>query len=181
MAYLILEDGEEIREDPLFKGYWVTNNGRVFSNRPINGKGALTDKFRELKPKLCSKGRYLCYGPHKRIRMIHRAVAHAFLGDPPFGTEVSHKDGNSHNNRADNLEYVTHAQNERMKYLHGTKGYGDLSPSHKLSQEQVDEIRNRLKNYRRGMLTAIAKEYGLNIATIHQIYKGKTWKQFGSN
>lgn len=176
MADLILKDGEEIKEDPLFVGYWVTNYGRVFSNRPINGKGSLTDKFRELKPKLCSNGRYLCYGPHKRIRMIHRAVAHAFLGDPPEGLEVSHKDGNSHNNRADNLEYVSHSDNERMKLAHGTRGRGELNSYHKLLQHQVDEIRERLKNYKRGMLTAIAKEYGLNVATIHQIHKGKTWK-----
>ncbi|ANV88514.1 NUMOD4 motif-containing HNH endonuclease [Picosynechococcus sp. PCC 7117] len=43
---------------------------------------------------------------------VHRLVAQAFIGDPPDPKAVvHHKDGSRDNNRARNLEYVSHAQN----------------------------------------------------------------------
>lgn len=48
-----------------------------------------------------------------RNSLVHRLVAHAFLGPPPSGDlyEINHLDGNKSNNRVDNLEYVSRAQN----------------------------------------------------------------------
>ena len=43
---------------------------------------------------------------------VHRLVAVAFHGPPPTELhEVNHKDGNRRNNRASNLEWVTHKEN----------------------------------------------------------------------
>lgn len=42
---------------------------------------------------------------------VHVLVAHAFLGPCPPDHEVNHKDGDKANNRWDNLEYLTHAEN----------------------------------------------------------------------
>ena len=172
----LLHEGEVVKPVVGHDGYWITSHGRVFSNRSKNGKGTLEASFRELSQGVCSYGRYLRVSIDGKTRMTHRLVALAFIGEPPVGTEVSHKDGNSHNNRVDNLEYVTHRENERMKFVHGTKGGGELSTNNKLTQKQVDEIRSRLKNYKRGMLTALAKEYGVCLAAIHAIHKGKAWK-----
>lgn len=44
---------------------------------------------------------------------VHHLVAEAFLGPRPLGLEINHRDGNPQNNRADNLEYVTHSENVR--------------------------------------------------------------------
>lgn len=47
------------------------------------------------------------------VQFVHRIVAAAFLGlAPAVGrTFVNHKDGDKGNNAAENLEYVTHAEN----------------------------------------------------------------------
>lgn len=57
---------------------------------------------------------------------IHRAVAIAFLGDPPFpGAQVNHKDGNKLNNRVENLEWCSRQENvshsRRVGLCHDTK------------------------------------------------------------
>ena len=176
MLTSLLTKGEIAKPIPGRDGYWITNFGRAFSNRPKNGKGPLVKEFRELSLSKCSGGRYVQFGCGKGKIMAHRAVALAFLGEEPEGCEVSHKDGNGFNNRVDNLEYATHTENEKMKWEHGTRGYGEKSSNHKLTQKQVDEIRCRLKSHKRGMLTALAKEYGVCIASIHAIHKRKLWK-----
>ena len=50
-----------------------------------------------------------------RIKVIpvHRLVARAFLGPPPPGHGVNHKDGDKRNNRLMNLEYLTNLENHR--------------------------------------------------------------------
>jgi hypothetical protein len=45
------------------------------------------------------------------LRQVHILVANAFLGIPPEGCEVNHKNGKKYDSRVDNLEYVTHQQN----------------------------------------------------------------------
>lgn len=46
-------------------------------------------------------------------RSIHSLVMAAFVGPRPDGHEINHKDGDVANNRLDNLEYVTPAENRR--------------------------------------------------------------------
>lgn len=57
---------------------------------------------------------------HERWQ-LHRLVATVWLGDHP-GMEVNHKDGNKGNNAAENLEWVTHQDNDRHKHETGLSG-----------------------------------------------------------
>lgn len=47
----------------------------------------------------------------KRTYLMHRLIAETFLGRPANATEVNHKDGDKHNNRLENLEWVTQQEN----------------------------------------------------------------------
>ena len=52
--------------------------------------------------------------------VVHRLVALAFLGVPPIGEEVRHRDGNRQNAHLDNLLYGTRSQNVFDSIDHGT-------------------------------------------------------------
>lgn len=99
---------QEIWKDvPGYAGrYQVSDQGRV---RSI-GTG------RVLSPNLMNHG-YVCvhlYSGGKRTRVvktIHQLVAQAFLPNPHQYIEVNHKNFSRHDNRVENLEWVTRRQN----------------------------------------------------------------------
>ena len=118
--------------------YEVSNLGRIRSTDRMvktkwrNGEdGEYFKPGRVLVPKPCSKDKkghqsYLqvCLSVNniKKYLMIHRAVAMAFVPNPENKTTVNHKDGNKHNNRADNLEWVSMRENAlHSSYVLGSK------------------------------------------------------------
>lgn len=85
--------------------YQVSDEGQV--------RRLFKDEYRPLK--LYERGKYqtvcLSYGGGKKTYAVHKLVADAFLQKPEGATEVNHKDGDKHNNRAENLEWVSGRQN----------------------------------------------------------------------
>ena len=55
-------------------------------------------------------------GGKKKSLTVHRLVANAFIANPEGLPVVDHKDGDKLNNRADNLEWVSH-QNNTARWL----------------------------------------------------------------
>jgi len=110
-------NNEEWREIPIFEGiYSVSNLGRV--RRNTNGRG--TWKQRIVIPIKKQKGYYgvcLRYQSKNHSIMIHTLVALTFIGARPKGYDINHKDSIKRNNRPDNLEYISHADNMH----HGAK------------------------------------------------------------
>lgn len=68
---------------------------------------------------------HLCNG-YLRVKMnnihrqVHHLVAEATLGPRPEGLVVNHIDGNRTNNRPENLEYITQAENIQHSIRIGT-------------------------------------------------------------
>lgn len=61
----------------------------------------------------------------RKKHSVHRLVAHAFCDGYVSGKVVNHKNGIKTDNRASNLEWVTHAQNNQHAFsVLGRKGSG---------------------------------------------------------
>ena len=56
----------------------------------------------------------------KRTLKVHRLVLLAFVGPPPTGMEVLHRDGDPTNNTLENLRWGTKSENSRDQLAHGT-------------------------------------------------------------
>ena len=68
---------------------------------------------------------YVCFDGKRIAKNSHRLVASAFHGDGA-GRDVNHKDGKKANNCADNLEWLTRAEN--MKHARDTGLVNDERP-----------------------------------------------------
>lgn len=99
---MVLEDGEIVKPFPDCDRYLVSNYGRIWSkpkgdwaNLGSNPNGYL----------YCSiSGKYLS---------VHRIVALTFIPNSLGLAEVNHKDEDKHNNRVDNLEWISRQDNLR--------------------------------------------------------------------
>lgn len=78
--------------------YEVSDLGNV----KINGKLLDISKYKPY------TGGYIRFGSDYKL---HRVVAELFIPNPDNKPCVDHIDGNKHNNRADNLRWVTHKEN----------------------------------------------------------------------
>lgn len=107
--------------------------------------------------------------------MVHRLVAHAFLGECPDGFQVNHIDGAKTNNRVENLEYITAGENVRHSWRMGlsTRQCGERNARSTLTDDKVRYIRAMAEAKTRAEL---AQEMGVTTSCIWDIQKRRTWK-----
>lgn len=152
-------------KDTDYPRYMVSNLGRVVGPRK-----------RILRPSIRPNGMYpFVTCGRGNVKSVHTLVCTAFHGPRPPGMEVAHYDGDSHNNRADNLRWATHAENSADMTRHGShrERVGERVPSSKLSAAQVRLIRS-IEPWH-GSQTYLAKRFGVCQTTIHNVVTGKTW------
>jgi len=137
-----------------------TRVGRLSKGRPLGPYGYI--------------GVTLGKGPDGRVRTayLHVLVAETFIGSKPAGTEVNHCDGDKNNNRADNLEYLTHAKNQKHASENGLLARGEHVGTSVLTRTQVHAIR---KLYPSSTCKALGLKYGVCAQTIHNIISGRAW------
>lgn len=133
---------------------------------------------RQLSPWVSKSGYYVvsCLRDDKRPKMfVHRLIARAFV--PGYSPELSvnHINGNKLDNRPENLEWLTLADNSAHAWATGLVDLrGEKHPTHKLTQKQVIHIRKALRlGVPANSLAIIA---GVNATTVHYIAQGKRWK-----
>ena len=96
--------------------YQVSNLGRVknLKRKVPYAKGMRTIPERILRNHINECG-YVYVRLYKDAKgkniKLHRIVAQAFIKNPENKRCVNHIDGNKQNNRAENLEWVTHSEN----------------------------------------------------------------------
>jgi hypothetical protein len=173
--------GEEWRIVAHNAAYEVSNLGRV--RRVKNGVS--TWAGRVLSPGIGNHGYVrvqLIDFDRARQHSVHRLVAAAFLGAPPFPqSEVNHKNGIKTDNTPGNLEWVTTTRNARHAYLSGLRlapprhnRDGEIYPRVHVTPElvaRIRELRARGLKYRE-----IEAETGVGKAAVGFICRGQTWK-----
>lgn len=108
-----------------------------------------------------------------RVFTVHELVARAFYGLRKRGIDVDHVDGDSQNNRASNLEYVSHLEN--MRRSKNVK-YGEDHHGTFITAADVREIRRMEAAGEITDLRILIKRYGLERKTLYNIRKRITWK-----
>lgn len=108
-----------------------------------------------------------------RQALAHRFAYEIFHGAPPSpGLVVRHKCDNALCVNPDHLELGTHAENMRDKVLRGRQSRGEKSPSAKLTEGQVREIRSAPP----GMGRSMARKFGISESHASMIRNGHAWK-----
>jgi hypothetical protein len=160
---------------PNYSKYEASSTGYI---KTFNWKGS--GQTRIMKPALDGSG-YLRTmlvrddGKTHTIK-VHRIIAQTFI-PTTLVLEVNHKNGIKVDNRVENLEWCTHAENIQHCIDNGwmVSHNGEKNGFSKLKEVQVIGIRAKYKPrvYTRKML---ADEYGVKESTIKGIVEGKAWK-----
>ena len=109
--------------------YEVSDQGNVRSlDREIqrrNRWGSMTTdrlKGKPLRTRVCGPG-YLAVslsrGGKVATRYVHHLVMFSFVGPRPGDLEINHIDCNKENNRLNNLEFISHEENQRHAAKNG--------------------------------------------------------------
>ncbi len=167
---------------PGYEGYEASNQGRVRSvDRTILTKRGP----KQLKGKVLSGSTHSEAFPYVTFQLgagrtlsAHVAVCLAFKGSRPDGMVVRHLDNNPANNWEYNLCYGTQKQNQADRIANGTKSEGEKHGMVKLTQRQVEEIKQRLADGE--FQKDIAVIYGVTQSTVSNIKRGSRWKSLGA-
>jgi hypothetical protein len=104
----------------------------------------------------------------------HRLVGRAFIPNPSNLPVINHIDGVKHNNRVENLEWTTFQLNNVHAVKMGLIASGEDSYLHKLTEAEVVQIINLLKQGCRNI--DLAKEFNVGHNTIDDIRCNRTWR-----
>lgn len=162
------------RPVPGYPHYMVSDTGVIVSGaaqRQGRYNARLTNMPRPngyIRVKLCRDG------THASVP-LHRAVAWAFLGPAPEGKPfVNHLNGVRDDNRAENLQWVSHYENcQHAKNVLRSTAKGEKNPGALLTAADVPAIRARLA--RKESYASIGRDYGVTYQAISNLARGKTW------
>lgn len=171
----------DVREIADHLGYYITSNGDVISTRRMGCTIRIDPDYAHfLKPKeLEFRGyRYqevMLSGRRKNYR-IHSLVMNAFVGPAPDEMEIRHINNVSTDNRLANLRYGTHSENMQDKIIAGTDSRGEKSWHNKLTKKDVLDIKAAIENGSYGILSQLARKYGVHTSVISGIKRGTQWR-----
>lgn len=178
-----LETPEEVwKPIPGFPGYEVSDQGRVQSFWTQYGKtkgnkwvlGNIPNRI--LKPSQSHGYQYVSifHNGNRYGRSILRLVLLAFRGPCPPGMEACHEDGDQFNNRLYNLRWDTVKNNQHDKKKHGTAAVGEKHGGHKLTRDQVAQIRTMTSQ---GCTQKeIGESFNIPRAYVSEIVNHRKWK-----
>lgn len=161
--------------------YQVSDHGRIRSiDRQVEqvnrwGKVMISNKKGKILTPSNSHG-YLAVkmGTSPFVWRVHQLVARAFIGPCPVGSVVNHIDGNKHNNRPENLEYISNSDNVKHAYRTGLLSNKGTTNGHAiLNDDKVRQIRSLRGS---GTHKQIGEKVGCKTYLVSQVLAGKTWR-----
>jgi len=164
---------------PIFDGFYsITDTGRIFSNYyPRWGKQKKRKKRespKEMKTAFNRNGGYQfaalkVKGKNKNV-YIHRLVLQTFKGHGSVGMQCDHINGDKTDNRLENLQWVTHSENQQRRRLFGRDSRGCKSTKAKLTKSNIKGVLHYLAVGKTQKW--IGQEYGVSSTVICRIHKG---------
>ncbi len=153
--------------------YQISNLGNIKS---MNYDKTKREKL--LKPNISNRGyKYinLCKNGKATKKYIHRLVAETFIPNFNNYPVVNHKDNNTLNNNANNLEWCTQSYNVKYAYKCGRKGFwsGKFGGEHCLSRAviQYDLKENFIKEW--DCMGDVERQLGIRVCNISTCCIGK--------
>ncbi len=138
----------------------------------VESNGKITYDGVEKQQHTHSAGYKVVYHQSKQF-YVHRIIAIQCIHNPEKKTQVNHINGIKDDNRVNNLEWVTPAEN--LKHARETGLWGEnILKKRKLTIQQVQEIRKKYipRIYSMKML---ANEYEVDYRTINDLLNNKTY------
>lgn len=107
-----------------------------------------------------------------KLVQMHKLIALTFLGPRPEGYHINHIDCNKHNNKPENLEYVTPNENMQHVVKNRLMPFGERTGVSKLTEEDVRKIMLIPRSIPARLLI---EEFNCCESTIWGIRKGASW------
>ncbi len=158
---------------PNHPGYYASDDGEIYSAR--------TGILRKLSKRI-HNGYYrvnlvdVTNPKRPLVRYVHTLVLNAFVGDKPAGYVCRHLNGNSLDNRVDNLRWGTTKENVADAIKHGTASclrHGENAVAAKLKLADITEIRKQYSSGQSQKELAVA--FSISQRHVSDIVNGKTW------
>jgi len=117
----------------------------------------------------------------KKMLLVHRLVATAFIPNPDNLPEVGHRDNNKHHNHRSNLYWTTHKDNMKdaredglMTNFYAAITKGENNGRSKLTAQDVTEIK-WFKSLNLLTTRKLAELYKVSYSCVRDIFIGRTW------
>ena len=161
---------------PGVPGYEASSEGRIRSLDRYAAYGRRpghTKRVRGCVLRPFDNGRYFTVHVCDETRSVHQLVNLAFNGEAPDPDhETRHMNGESHDNRASNLEWGTKTENQYDSFRHGTACAGEQNYRAVLTEgivRQIMELRSKLGP------KAIAEALGIERHHVKSVIYGMSW------
>lgn len=163
--------------------YKVSNLGRVKGIRRRVNHWRGGTRLQEENILMLQKGLaylHVSLNSRKKVYLIHRLVAEAFIPNPENKPQVNHKDCDKHNNCVSNLEWVTRSENMLHAYKNGLVSLTrtrEACLKHSKPVNQFTTDGQLIRKWESG--ADIVRELGVDSGSISRCCNGKVKSRYG--